>query len=1240
MISKKYSLILVALICFVLLNTGTALAAIYSGGSGTIVDPFNLSTDSDIDTLSTDFGNWSSYFILTNNITLEGNHTPIGNSSTQFTGDFDGNGYVIKNLTIYETTNDYAGFFGYVSANIHDIGIETSSEGVVSVSSSAGILVGYSDGTISNCYATGNITGQNEVGGLVGYSYSTINNCYATGNVTATDSFPAGGLVGWNLGTISNCYATGTVIGSSLVGGLVGTNDGTVANSYATGNVTATDSSSAGGLIGQNLSGTVNDYCYYSSTGSNYNDVGKSTSYVNFTNLNFISGNSGLNWNANITAADDSNYIWKIIDGYTLPFFQWQDTPEPLAPYVESLSPSSGNNNTDSSTAFWINITGCSFNITDTVFVNLTMDGQDVITGTIDSNTYTTINATFDLTQAIEGDWSLYVTNPDEQISTAKTFTVESIAIPSAPEGFTNTTGNFWVNHSWNADTSGTTDSYNISYDGGWDNGTTNNYYNQTSGLSAHAWSNITVYAYNATDSTLSEGVSDKVQIPNNDVTILDVADITVNEGKNITIDINSTDADGDSPTYSCNRTDLFTDFNTSTGEGTWQTNYTSSGTYSVNFSVSDGYDSTASQVVTITVTNIPTTMYVGSSGYDYETIQGAINDVDDGDTIIVTNGIYTENVVVNKSIILRSENGAETTTVIASDSTDPVFDITADNVTIDGFNITGASGGHGIKLSTSDNNTLENNIINNNDNGISVYTSNNNTLTDNIIKKNTNDGIYIERSTNNILTENNVSENGDDGISLYHSDNNNTLTDNIANGNVESGIQLSGSNNTIIADNIVNGNGESGIDLGYSSNNNTVENNIAYENSIVGISIQSSISNTLENNTANNNNYFGIFLDASSNTLGNNTVMSNTEYDIVTIGANEIKDLEITDNSARVSFLSDGIQTGIKGNVTNSTSLSGKTNVNGYLTVKRGGVVVKSADVGVTREDPTLDITISYDDSGMSSSGESSIDLYKYNTSTWIAVSGTSLDTSSNQLTATLSEGTFGLFKDPETSSSSSSSSDSGSVATRVRSQGTISTLPTNSNGEVTGNTVVKSKDTITALTLYKGTVGTDASGNPVNKIIVTTPASMPADTPKEVLESGLYYDFGPSGTTFSQDVLITIDFNPEEYEGKNPVIYTYSEENGWIALETTVDWESGRATAYTNHFSLYALFGDEGEEVVEEESSEVSAEFSEPVEDDIETPTEDEGGFGYIFLVLGIVVIAAIGYIVVKNKEGEGGL
>ena len=1384
---------------------------LYSGGLGTTEHPYLLSTDADIDELSATPENWSMNFTLTNNITLVGNHTRIGNDVTKFTGDFNGNGYVIKNLTIY--TEDFdTGFFGHTAAstNIHDLGIETSSEGVYSTNNRVGGLVGYNYGTVSNCSVTGNVTGNDyvgcligrnydgtiinssssgnvtssagDVGGLIGYNFGIIDNCsssstifvknsanyniggligynsnnisnsYATGDVTGDNYNYAGGLIGENeAGTITNCYATGDVSGANKIGGLIGENyktctvtnsyatgnvnnsgqytgglignldgissinncsatgnvtgssatggligatyltkstqygiinncyvtgtisgaygtggligmtsgDTVVTNSYATGNVENIDDA-VGGLIGENLGSVSNCFaagtvtttsingfigslfgsnggdannCYYSN--SQGDDYGTYTSYANFTKLAFISGSSTLNWNENITTADDSSYIWKIIDGYTFPYFQWQDAPDTLAPYVESLSPSNGNNNTDSSTVFWINITGACFNLTDPA-VSLTMDGQDTITGTNVSKTHTTINATFDISSAIEGDWSLYVTNPDGQTSTAKTFTVDSLPVLSTPV-LSNTTGNDYVNWSWEAIESA--DSYNVSLNGAWTNGTTITEIND-SNMDSHATSEITVLAYNETYGVLSDSIVDSVTLANNPVSITNLNDISIDESELIEIDANFDDLDEDAVTFNCNRTDLFSNFNTTTGEGSWQTNYTDSGTYFVDFNVSDGHGSTDSQVVTITVTNIPTTMYVGSSGHDYTTIQDAINDATDGDTIIVNDGTYNENVDVDKSVILRSENGSTKTAVTAKYSETSVFYISTDNVTINGFNVTGttsitagiylySSNNHtitnndvsgnyyGIVLGSSQNNKLTNNKVNSNDMyGIALGGSNNNTLINNNISNTSNNhGIYLLGSDYNILTSNTVCDNNGHGVYIEDASNN-TLSGNTVKGNTESGIYLSGSNNTIITDNILNENEENGIYLdGFSTNN------------------------TLENNVANSNFYYGIWLISSDNVLTSNTATNNSLYDIVIDDPNEINNLKVTDNGARVSFLSDGIQTGIKGNVTNSTSLSGKTNVNGYLTVKRGGVVVKSADVGVTREDPTLDITISYDDSGMSSSDESSIDLYKYKNSTWVAVSGTSLDTSSNQVTATLSEGTFGLFKDPETSSSSSSGSDSGSVATRVRSQGTIATLPTNGNGEVTGDTVVKSKDTITTLTLYKGTVGTDTSGNPVNKIIVTTPASMPADTPKEVLESGLYYDFGPSGTTFSQDVLITIDFDPEEYEGKSPVIYTYSEENGWVALETTVDWENGRATAYTNHFSLYALFGDEEQEIVEE-TSEVTAEFSESVEENTETPTEDEGGFGYIYLILGIVVITVVGYIVVKNQKGEGGL
>jgi hypothetical protein len=166
--------------------------------------------------------------------------------------------------------HDYVG--GLVGWNISSI-TSCYANGSVSGDWDIGGLVGYNYGTISNCYAAGSATASSyTVGGLVGYNgydsthSGTILNSHATGTVTASfDS--AGGLVGYNTDSskISNCYATGAVSGANKVGGLVGNNDSNVAiwNCYATGTVTGTgtDYYSVGGLVGENYYGIIS-ICY------------------------------------------------------------------------------------------------------------------------------------------------------------------------------------------------------------------------------------------------------------------------------------------------------------------------------------------------------------------------------------------------------------------------------------------------------------------------------------------------------------------------------------------------------------------------------------------------------------------------------------------------------------------------------------------------------------------------------------------------------------------------------------------------------------------------------------------------------------------------------------------------------------------------------------------------------------------------------------------------------------------
>ncbi|MGA2191738.1 MAG: GLUG motif-containing protein [Steroidobacteraceae bacterium] len=196
---------------------------------------------------------------------------PIGNSTTPFTGSFNGLGYLIASLTINLPSANYVGLFGDAGAAsvIKNVGIGYAG---ISGYEYVGGLVGYNSGSIFNSYATYGTTGGSfDVGGLVGSNYGTINNSYATGSVSGNGGENVGGLVGYNSGgAISNSYATGSVSGansSGFVGGLVGYNSGPITNSYATSTVSG--GVDVGGLVGDNLGTISSGYATGSVSGVN-----------------------------------------------------------------------------------------------------------------------------------------------------------------------------------------------------------------------------------------------------------------------------------------------------------------------------------------------------------------------------------------------------------------------------------------------------------------------------------------------------------------------------------------------------------------------------------------------------------------------------------------------------------------------------------------------------------------------------------------------------------------------------------------------------------------------------------------------------------------------------------------------------------------------------------------------------------------------------------------------------------
>ncbi len=231
-----------------------------------------------------------------------------------------------------------------------------------------------------------------------------------------------------------------------------------------------------------------------------------------------------------------------------------------------------------------------------------------------------------------------------------------------------------------------------------------------------------------------------------------------------------------------------------------------------------------------------------------HTTIQAAINAATDGDEIIVCDGTYTEDVDVDRSVTIRSQNGPAVTTVQMASSI--VFNVTADYVNISGFTVTGANT-IGIQLDTVNYcNISNNNVSGNTFLGIYMIYSNNSILTGNMVNSSAGDGFYLGESNNNTLTGNTANSNAGNGFYLYLRSNNNTLTGNTANSNDGDGFFLSVScNNNTLTGNTANSNDPYGIDL-WRSSNNSITCNWIHNNSESGFYLSGgSTGNTIERN-------------------------------------------------------------------------------------------------------------------------------------------------------------------------------------------------------------------------------------------------------------------------------------------------------------------------------------------------------------------------------------------------------
>lgn len=202
-------------------------------GSGTASDPYLISEASDLDLVK---GQSNAHFKMTNDIDMSkvNNFEGLG----YFSGNFDGQGYKIKNLTIKQSSPGYAAaLFDSIDMKSTVKNLVLENVNIVNTSGRAASLVGSASGNINNVKvesgkvegSKSNSGGLDASGGLIAYSTDSAN--------------------------ISNSYSKANVVGAGNVGGLIGINSNAkIENTYSLGSVSKKESSDrTGGLIGLNL---------------------------------------------------------------------------------------------------------------------------------------------------------------------------------------------------------------------------------------------------------------------------------------------------------------------------------------------------------------------------------------------------------------------------------------------------------------------------------------------------------------------------------------------------------------------------------------------------------------------------------------------------------------------------------------------------------------------------------------------------------------------------------------------------------------------------------------------------------------------------------------------------------------------------------------------------------------------------------------------------------------------------
>ena len=220
-------------------------------GSGTQTNPFYIKTAEDLASIGTgnltddNYRSLSAYYLQMNSIDLVGYAwTPIG-ANVGFSGNYDGAGYTIYNLSVIANVNSNVGLFTIINPSGSVSRIVFSNALISGYAKNAGVVAGINNGTVTRI---------------------EVHNSTVSSLLETTDAVCVGGIVGQMVRTTANTrldrvafYDDSSVILSAshqgFIGGLVGLNEsGTIINSFSRGTIGGIgDDVIAGGIAGKNM---------------------------------------------------------------------------------------------------------------------------------------------------------------------------------------------------------------------------------------------------------------------------------------------------------------------------------------------------------------------------------------------------------------------------------------------------------------------------------------------------------------------------------------------------------------------------------------------------------------------------------------------------------------------------------------------------------------------------------------------------------------------------------------------------------------------------------------------------------------------------------------------------------------------------------------------------------------------------------------------------------------------------